>query len=157
VESLLVKFIKEQIEIEKEIVDSLSRGIANITNPAVRETLRGISFDSMKHGEMYSAALELLISAPQAITQEQLDRQRELVEKHIRIEASIIKRISEALPSVSNEKVRLLLNAILEDEKRHHELLRKVLEILVKGETITDEDWWHIIWRSVPFHGAPGG
>jgi rubrerythrin len=157
VESLLVKFIKEQIEIEKEIVNSLSRGIADITNPAVSETLRGISFDSMKHGEMYSAALELLTSAPQAITQEQLDRQRELVEKHIRIEASIIKRISDALPSVSNEKVRLLLNAILEDEKRHHELLRRVLEILVKGETITDEDWWNIIWRSVPFHGAPGG
>lgn len=156
-ESVLVKFIKEQIEIEKEIVDSLNRGIADIANPAVRETLRGISFDSMKHGEMYSAALELLTGASQAITQEQLDRQRELVEKHIRIEASIIKRISEALPSVSDEKVRLLLNAILEDEKRHHELLRRVLEILVRGETITDEDWWNIIWRSVPFHGAPGG
>jgi len=86
-----MKFIKEQIEVEKEVVDSLNKGIANITNPAVRETLRGISFDSMKHSEMYSAALELLIRTPQVTTQEQLDRQRELVEKHIRIEALIIK------------------------------------------------------------------
>jgi len=65
--------------------------------------------------------------------------------------------MSDLLPLVNNKKVRLLLNAILEDEKRHHELLKRILEILVKGETITDEDWWNIIWRSVPFHGAPGG
>jgi len=50
-----------------------------------------------------------------------------------------------------------LLNAILEDEKRHHELLKRVLEILVKGETITEEEWWDVLWRNVPFHGSPGG
>jgi len=53
--------------------------------------------------------------------------------------------------------VKLLLTAILADEKRHHELLKQVLEILVRGETITEEDWWDILWKNVPFHGAPGG
>jgi len=156
-ESGLVRFIREQINVEMEIVDSLNKGIADIINPAVRETLKGISFDSMKHAEMYSAALELLTKVPQAITQEQLERQRDLVEEHIKIEANLIKRISEVLPSVRDEKIKLLLNAILDDERRHHEILRRVLEILVKGETITEEDWWNVIWRSVPFHGAPGG
>jgi rubrerythrin len=111
----------------------------------------------MKHAEMYSAALELLTKVPQAITQKQLERQRKLIEKHIKMEANLIRRISEELPSVRDEKIKLLLNAILNDERRHHELLKKVLEILVKGETITEEDWWNMIWRSVPFHGAPGG
>lgn len=69
----------------------------------------------------------------------------------------LIERISEIIPSIENEKVRLLLNAILLDEKRHHELLKKVLEILVRGETITEEDWWDILWKNIPFHGAPGG
>jgi predicted dehydrogenase len=41
--------------------------------------------------------------------------QRELVEKHIRIEASIIKRISEALPSVSNEKAVALGGTYVKD------------------------------------------
>ena len=59
--------------------------------------------------------------------------------------------------AVKNEKIKLLLNAILEDEKRHHELLKRVLEILVKGETITEEEWWDVLWRNVPFHGSPGG
>mgnify|MGYP000061755385 CR=1 FL=1 len=156
-EDELIKFIKEQIKVENEIVDSLNKGVADISNPVVKETLKGISFDSMKHGEMYSAALKLLMGTTPALAQEQLDRQRELVEKHIRIEADLIKKISEALPSVKNEKIKLLLNAILEDEKRHHELLKRVLEILVKGETIAEEEWWDVIWRNVPFHGSPGG
>ncbi|MEM3357110.1 MAG: ferritin-like domain-containing protein, partial [Candidatus Bathyarchaeia archaeon] len=63
----------------------------------------------------------------------------------------------DLLSSVENEKVKLLLNAILVDEKRHHELLKQVLEIIVHGETITEEDWWDILWKNVPFHGAPGG
>ncbi|MEM2430932.1 MAG: hypothetical protein QXX94_03075 [Candidatus Bathyarchaeia archaeon] len=153
----LAKFIMEQIKVEKEIVDSLNKSIGDVANLAVREVLIGISFDSMKHSEMYSAALELLTKVPQAITQEQLDRQRGLVEKHINIEASLIKKISEMLPLVKDEKVKLLLNAILEDERKHHELLKKVLETLVKGEAVTEEDWWNMIWRGVPFHGAPGG
>jgi len=80
-----------------------------------------------------------------------------LIEKHIRIEADLIKKISKVLPSIENEKLKLLLNAILEDEKRHHKLLKMILKILVKGETITEEEWWDMIWRNVPFHGSPGG
>jgi rubrerythrin len=99
----------------------------------------------------------LLTRVSPALSQEQLDRQRSLVEKHIRIEAELIRKISDVLPEVKNEKVKLLLTAILADEKRHHELLKKVLEILIHGETITDEDWWDLLWKHVPFHGAPGG
>lgn len=156
-EDKLPIFIKEQIKIEKEIVRSLNRGLVGIENPAVKGTLKGISLDSVKHAEMYNAAVELLTCVPQALTQETLEKQRELVEKHIRIEVEIIKRIGELLPNIKNEKVKLLLNAILGDEMRHHELLKRVLEILVQGETITSEDWWDVIWKNVPFHGSPGG
>jgi hypothetical protein len=44
------------------------------------------------------------------------------------------------MPSVENEKAKLLLNAKLLDEKRHYRLLKEVLEILVRGESITEED-----------------
>ena len=152
----LVDFLKKQIKVENEIVNSLNSALTEIENPSVKGTLKGISLDSVKHAEMYDAAVKLLTGVPQALTQKQLDKQRELIEKHIRIEADLIKRIGDVLPNIENEKVRLLLNAILSDEKRHHQLLKKVLEILVRGETITEEDWWDILWREVPFHGAPG-
>ena len=153
----LVTFLKKQIKIENKIVESLNSSLTEIGNPTVKGVLKGISLDSVKHAEMYASAVKLLTSVSQALTQENLDKQRELVKEHIRIEAELIERISEVIPSIENEKVRLLLNAILADEKRHHKLLKKVLEILVRGETITDEDWWDVLWKNVPFHGAPGG
>jgi rubrerythrin len=153
----LVALFKNQIKIEKTIVDSVAEGLVDINNPTVKGVLKGISLDSMKHAEMYSSAINLLTSVSQALTEENLDKQRELVEKHIRLEAEIIKKLRKVIPSVQNKKVKLLLNAILYDEIRHHELLKKVLDILVRGETITENDWWDVMWENVPFHGAPGG
>ncbi len=153
----LVKLFKNQIKIEKTIVDSVNEGLVEIKNPAVTGVLKGISLDSLKHAEMYSSAISLLTTVPRALTEGNLDKQRELVEKHIRIEAEIIEKLSEVIPSIQNEKIKLLLEAILSDEKRHHALLKKVLGILVRGETITDKEWWDVLWENVPFHGAPGG
>ena len=153
----LVALFKNQIKIEKIIVDSVAEGLVELNNPAVKGVLKGISLDSTKHAEMYSSAISLLTSIPQALTEGNLDKQRELVEKHIRLEAEIIKKLREVIPSIQNKKVKLLLTAILSDEVRHHTLLKKVLDILVRGETITDNDWWDVLWENVPFHGAPGG
>ena len=153
----LVALFKNQIKVEKEIVDSVTEGLADIENEAVKGVLKGISLDSTKHANMYSSAIDLLTTVPQALTEGNLDKQRELVEKHIRLEAQIIETLKNVVPSVTNKKVKLLLEAILSDELRHHDLLKKVLDILVKGETITDADWWDVLWENVPFHGAPGG
>jgi rubrerythrin len=152
-----LKFLEEQIKVEHEIVESLDKALTGMENPAVKGTLKGISLDSLKHAQMYASAIELLTKVPKALAEEQLDKQRNLVKKHIEIEVKLIKRIDEQLPNIKDEKVKLLLSAILEDEKRHHELLKRVLEILVRGETITDEEWFDVMWRTVPFHGAPGG
>jgi bacterioferritin (cytochrome b1) len=138
-------------------VSSLNKSLTDIGNPTIKGVLKGISLDSVKHAEMYDSAVKLLASVPQALTQENLDQQKKLVEEHIELEAEIIEKISNMLPMVENKKVKLLLNAILVDEKRHHELLKEILEILVKGETITESDWWDVLWKNVPFHGSPGG
>jgi len=153
----LLKFLKDQIKVENGIVDSLNKGLVDVGNPAVKGTLKGVSLDSLKHAQMYASAINLLTKTPKALTQKQLDSQKALVEKHIQIEAVLIEKIGEQIPNLKDEKVKLLLTAILEDEKRHHSLLQRVLEILVRGETITDEEWFEVMWRSVPFHGSPGG
>jgi ribonucleotide reductase beta subunit family protein with ferritin-like domain len=153
----LIGFLKRQIVIENEIVDSLNNALGDIKNPPVKGVLKGISLDSVKHAELYASAIKLLTSTSQALTQEHLDEQKRLVEKHIKLEAELIEKLVKVVPSIENEKVKLLLDAILSDEKRHHELLKMVLEILVKGETITEDDWWDVLWKNVPFHGSPGG
>ncbi|MGQ4915116.1 MAG: ferritin-like domain-containing protein [Candidatus Asgardarchaeia archaeon] len=153
----LIDFLKKQIEVENEIVRSVNKSLTDIANPVVKGVLHGISLDSVKHAEMYSAAVKLLTGTSRALMEEQLDKQRELVEKHIKIEAELIEKISKILPDIENKKVRVLLSAILEDEKRHHALLKSVVKIIVRGETITEEEWWDLLWKNVPFHGTPGG
>jgi rubrerythrin len=155
--SELIEFIKQQIEVEKEIVSSLNKGVADIKNPPVKGVLKGISLDSVKHAELYASALSLLTKTSQALTQENLDAQRALVEKHIELEATLIKRIERIMPEIENNKVKFLIESILSDERRHHALLKTVLDIIVHGETITEADWWKLLWENVPFHGAPGG
>jgi ribonucleotide reductase beta subunit family protein with ferritin-like domain len=153
----LVEFMKRQIVIEKEIVDSLNKGIVDIKNPPVKGVLKGISLDSVKHAELYASAVTLLTNVSPALKQENLDAQRALVEKHIQMEAELIKKLEKMMPAIENSKVKFLLNAILTDERRHHAMLKMVLEIIVHGETITEADWWELLWKNVPFHGAPGG
>ncbi len=153
----LVRFIKDQINVENKIVDSLNKSLPEIGNPSVKAVLKGISLDSVKHAELYSSAATLLTTVSKALTQENLDTQKDLVEKHIQMEAELIQKITKVLPTIENKKVKLLLTAILSDEKRHHALLKQVLETLVRGETITEADWWDMLWKDVPFHGAPGG
>jgi rubrerythrin len=153
----LLDFLKNQIIVEKEIVASLEKAVVDMKNPAVKGVLKGVSLDSEKHAELYLAAITLLTNASTALTQDNLDEQTALVKKHIEIEANLILKLKAMIPTIKNEKVVFLLNAILNDEVRHHEMLKMVLEIIVHGETITEADWWKMLWENVPFHGAPGG
>jgi len=152
----LLDFLKNQITIENEIVTSLEKALVKMKNPAVKGVLKGVSLDSVKHAELYSAAITLLTKASTALTQDNLDEQRTLVQKHIEIEAKLIDKLQAIIPNIENEKVVFLLKAILNDECRHHAMLKMVLEVIVHGETITESDWWEMLWENVPFHGAPG-
>jgi rubrerythrin len=146
----MIRFLESQIKLENKIVRSVSDALEKIENEAVSTALRGISLDSSKHAEMYRSAVALLTRTSVPLNEEQLDLQRETVEKHIRMEEAVIKELEKKLPAVENEKVELLLKAILVDERRHHKLLKTLLEILVRGEAVTEGDWWEAIWGDVP-------
>ena len=153
----LLDFMKQQIVIEKRIVNSLNKGVKEIKNPPVKGVLKGISLDSVKHAELYKAAITLLTEVSQALSQENLDAQRKLVENHIKMEADLIAKIEAMMPSVENKKAKFLLDIILTDEKRHHAMLKAILEIIVHAETVSENDLWELLWEGSPFHGAPGG
>jgi hypothetical protein len=153
----ITRFFEKQIFMENEIVTSINKALVKIINPAVKGVLKGISLDSVKHGEMYKAAIELLSTVPPALSQQEFDELLKFVKKHITEEEKAILSMEEVMNQIEDEKVKLLLEAIFSDEQRHHKLLNDVMEILVKRETIGEEDWWDILWKNVPFHGTPGG
>ena len=144
------KFFEKMVRAEKAIVSSLDESLDDIDNVAVRSALRGISFDSMKHAELYLSAIDLLTERRPVLGGEQLDKQRDIVSRHIKMEEELIKSLEKIMKSIDNNKISFLLEAILKDERRHHVLLRRLHEVLVKGETVTEEDWWDAAWRDVP-------
>jgi rubrerythrin len=152
----IVSFFREQVKLENQIVESAQNAVKDLKNTVVASVLKGIAFDSAKHADIYKAA-ESIVSVGQAMSENELSKISEVVSWHINAEEKLIGRLNEIITKTFNEKIKFLLEGILADEKRHHELLKKIMETIVKGETITRDEWWEIIWRDVPTHGSPGG
>lgn len=146
----LIEFFENQIKLEKKIVKSVNDALEDIDNEAVLMALRGISLDSSKHADMYRSGIAVLTRSTKPLNEEMMDLQKKVIERHIMMEEAVIKEIEKKMPTVENEKIKLLLKAIMADEWRHHKLLLNLLEIIVKGETITEGDWWDAIWGDVP-------
>ncbi len=153
----LISFFRDQVALEDNIVRSVKETLGRVKNVIVKDILSGIAYDSMKHADIYRGAIEIASTPSTALTEENLGMFRKDVERHIENEMRVIDRISKVVGSIENQRIVFLLKAILEDERRHHELLRKILEIIVRAETITDDEWWEVMWRDVPTHGSPGG
>jgi hypothetical protein len=146
----MVNFLEGMVKIENKIVKSVNQSLDAINNTAVQGALKGISYDSMKHALMYRSAISLISERRLPLEDAQLDEQKEIVNRHIEMEAEVIGKLEAMIPEVEDERVSLILNAIVEDERRHHKLLKRVHEILVMGEAITEQEWWEAIWKDVP-------
>jgi len=152
----LVKFFREQAGLEEEIVASVNEALLAIRNPVVKTILKGMALDSSKHAAIYLAAERMVQVAP-ALTESEFDELKKVIKWHIENESKIIHRLDDAVKKTKDKRIKFLLQAIVADEKRHHQLLDAIMNIVVKGETITDDEWWEMLWKNVPFHGAPGG
>jgi bacterioferritin (cytochrome b1) len=146
----LINFLRNQIEAENKIVDSVNHALEDIDNIPVKSTLRGIAMDSSKHAEMYKSAISLMEGGGKPLKEQDLDLQRETISRHIEMEEELISKLEKYITNIEDPKISLLLNAILADEREHHRLLKRIADVLVKGETITEQDWWEAVWKDVP-------
>jgi rubrerythrin len=146
----LVEFLEEMVKIEEKIVKSVKNSLDSLKNPAVNAVLKGISYDSMKHSLMYQSAISLVSNRRLPLEESQLNEQRKLVDKHIMMEEAVIEKLNKITPTIEDKRLKLIFNAIIDDERKHHKLLKQVQEILVRGETITEQEWWEAIWKDVP-------
>ncbi|MFP3951293.1 MAG: ferritin-like domain-containing protein [Candidatus Bathyarchaeia archaeon] len=146
----LIKFLRKQIEAEESIVESADKALKDIDNIPVNSALKGIAMDSNKHADMYRSAISLLEGGSMPLQEQDLDLQRETISRHIEMEEQLISELEDIIPGVDDPKVSLLLNAIMADERKHHKLLKRIADVLVRGETITEHDWWEAVWKDVP-------
>ena len=153
----LVKFLEEQIALEKEIVDISEASVDTINNILVRELIRGIAMDSKKHALLLGAIKGMLTGPTPLIEEENFDAIKKTIEKHIELEAKAIDTYRAILDDPPSESVKTVISEIHKDELRHHAFLKTLLKALIEKETLTKdilEDW---MFKYAPFHGSPGG
>ncbi len=144
-----MEFLKEQVTVEKEIVKSLNESLAEIGNPTIKGVLKGMSLDSEKHAELYASALRLINPCSDLLAKGDLEKQKQLIEKHMQTESGLIQKLKKVLRNVKDPRIKLLLSAILKDEEEHHDFLRETLHILAKEKTLTEADWFDRFWKDV--------
>ena len=150
--------LKNYHDIEVEYSKALSQSVKEIKNPIIKTIIEAISQDSFKHAMIYKAIMAIASGEGPLLSEEEAEKIRDEVEKHIKSEEEMIRQVKALLDKgVDNKAIKFLLEAILKDEITHHSMLRRVHEIIVKRHTLTESDLWDMIWRDVAFHGTPGG
>jgi hypothetical protein len=145
-EKIITK-INKIILTENEIIESIREKTRDIRNLPIKTVLTGISLDSQKHIEFYSAALELLQEVAPGLSEKQLEENKNLINFHIREEERLIRNLNELIPLVEDERVLFIIQTILTDEHKHHKQLKSIEKMLLENETITEADYWDAAWK----------
>ena len=138
-------FYKKQIELEKLIIKTAEKSVVNVKNQLVKELIMSIALDSRKHASLLSALIVMSTEIPPYIEEEKLDLLADNIKQHIELEAKAIQTYKELLDSIENEQEKLIIQAIYHDENRHHLLLKKIHESIIKQEAITEEDMFEFL------------
>ncbi len=89
--------------------------------------------------------IALVSGAKSFLTEEERSRVGDQIKKHIELKKKTMEAYSSLLKELEDKRMRLLVSYILEDEKRHHELLLRIDKIVVEAETLKEEDMWDMI------------
>jgi len=136
----LIELIRKQIEIERENVRQVNETEKKVDNAAAKLSLLEIRLDSQKHADILNGILEVLRGVPPSKTlweyriESYIDPfvvKREL-ESHIKREDEMLDHVEEEIKQTKDEGLKLLLQHIADDERKHHDILEAIVKHLHK-------------------------
>jgi len=134
----LIELIRKQIEIEEDNVRQVSETEKKVDNAAAKMCLLEIQLDSQKHADILNGILEVLRGVPPSKTlwehriESYIDPfvvKREL-ESHVKREDEMLKHVEEEIKQTKDEGIKLLLQHIADDERKHHDILEAIVKHL---------------------------
>jgi rubrerythrin len=152
-----LSFIEKQIALELEIIKIVEENVSKLKNEFVRGLLLGVSQDSKKHAALLGSLRKAVEGPTPFISMEERDKIGNGIQKHIDLEAKAIETYGQLVKGSDNDQVKTIAGMILEDEIRHHHLLKNLHKAVVEPETLTEDMIWDIMWKDSPWHGSPGG
>lgn len=132
----LIQLVKKQIGIERELVKKIGEMEKKVGNAAAKMLLLEMRLDSQKHAGILTSILKILRGVPpsQTIWEYRLESYvdpfvvKKELENHMKMETAVLTHVEEEIKQTKDEGLKLLLQHIADDEKKHH----KILETIVK-------------------------
>lgn len=132
----LIQLVKRQIGIERELVKKIGEMEKKVGNAAAKMLLLEMRLDSQKHAGILTSIFKVLRGVPpsQTIWEYRLESYvdpfvvKKELENHIKMETDVLTHVEEEIKQTKDEGLKLLLQHIADDEKKHH----KILETIVK-------------------------
>ena len=153
----LIGKMQEMSMLEQAHASSLSDSVEDLSNAVIRALLKSIAHDSQKHAGFFDAIVSVLKGGSQAIIGKEYGRLEAVLKQHIQVETKMMDEVKQLLDDEKDSRVRHLLVEIYDDEVKHHTLMGRLLDAVIRQEAIFEEDLWDIMWKDVPGHGTPIG
>ena len=125
--------IRQQKNFEDETVKKLTPLYESAKNPIIKLFIHSIILDTKRHSDTYQMLIDLNERALIGNENEEIG-EKELA-THIKDEAMMLKQAKDISEIVKDKKIKQLVLNILEDEKKHHRVLKDLLDIIKKEST----------------------
>jgi hypothetical protein len=137
----IISRFKEQKTLEDEMANQLMAFYNSTTNPLVKLFVHWIVLDTRKHSEIYQTLITLNSGSGVIIGDMEKDRMTKELTTHVSKEAEMLKRSEEIGDQIEDENTKALYEIIINDEKRHHQLLVDLLWLIEKIDEIGRDEW----------------
>ena len=138
-EQKLAEVIRAQIKIEKTTAEKIEEFEGSVSNLAVRLFLAEMRFDTEKHAKLLQTMLDLMDQYEperrsrrfwQIETREYVDAliAKKTLEDHVKVETKMLQNMKAGMKGTDDEALKTLFKHIVEDERKHHVIMKKILE-----------------------------
>ena len=135
-------FLKEQIEVERQIINLMDTVLAKVENPGLKLLLYRYKLDSMKHEALCQGLIDVISKPTLSPDEIEVSSLKAIAEEHHRLEEGALNNIRKLIKKVKNKNVKVLLKELEADEKLHHKSLDSLIPMLKLPEEI---HFWDIL------------
>ncbi|MFB0514217.1 MAG: hypothetical protein ACETVQ_01425 [Candidatus Bathyarchaeia archaeon] len=126
--------IRKHIESEKSMAKACDALREKVDTAAAKMLLTEMQLDTAKHASILEEMLKIVEKAPPARLWDyriasyvdSLIVKREL-ERHMELEQDMLRDVEEEIKTTEDEAMKLLLQHIATDERKHHEIIQTIL------------------------------
>lgn len=122
--------LKEQKAFEDRVAKGLAFWQDSFKNPFVRLVIHRIILDTMRHSDTYQMLIDLNEGA--FIGEASRAAMAAEVAAHIKEESRMLEQAKRIGQSIKEKRFKRILTQIIEDERKHHETLQDLSDMLRK-------------------------